>query len=542
MAAQVVLIVSCIYICCTFSVFCVWSFMNINTRISKRRLALITSSVMSIAFPVFLLLREARTDGRERFNCFLLMAILIYAPILFFAPYCVRVMLLYFNLLRSKELAKNLYERSLWRAQQTQVQFNLVSSNVKRDKYKNKRKKSWKADEKKGTILEYSFPNIHEEVPIAREKPELSKKYVMYKYCSTTFFGLLFLLLIIAVVSFLGWTLLNGHRLTPRELLLCTGCIKPSHTHLYLLLVVTASTLYCEFFFKLTRNEPDTFSIRSEIITAKRLSAVAFLVYLALDYFKPKDLERKGWLSWSYLSLLTWLLAYTISVPVQFKQAMKDKDRSSVFESHLNVKLNNVLRSQVGRELFKTHLVHEMSLENYMFCLEVTSWRMCWGESCCETHRSKIETEIKNSSPRLESEVSIDYMFRHTNQCESRVRKHRRSSYFASLKGFHLDGDDGKEEEERKRETAETIYDFYIKPGALLQVNIGFEMREKIKDKLLNREEYLDDDVFDEAFKEVFGLMSNDSFPRFLNSKEYKQYIGAEIMSESRMTSEHSSV
>ena len=66
------------------------------------------------------------------------------------------------------------------------------------------------------------------------------------------------------------------------------------------------------------------------------------------------------------------------------------------------------------------------------------------------------------------------------------------------------------------------MYDVYIAPGAELQINVASTMCTTINKSLESGEAKRD--LFDLAQKEMFSLMSRDSYPRFLASKHHNSH------------------
>lgn len=83
---------------------------------------------------------------------------------------------------------------------------------------------------------------------------------------------------------------------------------------------------------------------------------------------------------------------------------------------------------------------------------------------------------------------------------------------------------------EAKLSWAKLIYDSYLKPSSVLQLNISSLQQEKIDHffelPMQNSEEFSQqlDDVFNQALKESVILMTG-SWPRFIQSKLYKDYM-----------------
>ena len=68
--------------------------------------------------------------------------------------------------------------------------------------------------------------------------------------------------------------------------------------------------------------------------------------------------------------------------------------------------------------------------------------------------------------------------------------------------------------------SAKVIYDTFIAVGSSREVNIDSLTRNAIKEKL--ESDGFDLEMFDQAQEKIYSLMARDSFPRFLQSSQYK--------------------
>ncbi len=69
-------------------------------------------------------------------------------------------------------------------------------------------------------------------------------------------------------------------------------------------------------------------------------------------------------------------------------------------------------------------------------------------------------------------------------------------------------------------ETAEHIFDEYVKPGCENQVNLPMTMVKKIQKALKTDADHVDTTLFDQGQNEIFNLMSRDSYQRFIASRQ----------------------
>jgi len=78
-----------------------------------------------------------------------------------------------------------------------------------------------------------------------------------------------------------------------------------------------------------------------------------------------------------------------------------------------------------------------------------------------------------------------------------------------------------KETQEHMEETANHIYEEYVKPGSEMQVNLPMTMAKIILKKITNKEVTIE--LFDDGQREIFNLMSRDSYQRFLNATSQRK-------------------
>lgn len=78
-----------------------------------------------------------------------------------------------------------------------------------------------------------------------------------------------------------------------------------------------------------------------------------------------------------------------------------------------------------------------------------------------------------------------------------------------------------------KQTTKEFIYRYYFKT---LHLNLSSMMKAEVGESFTSGT--ADDNVFDDAYDEIFGLMEDDSFVRFKQTQVFKDYIGASYGSQ----------
>ena len=72
------------------------------------------------------------------------------------------------------------------------------------------------------------------------------------------------------------------------------------------------------------------------------------------------------------------------------------------------------------------------------------------------------------------------------------------------------------------KEFANDIFLRYIEVESDFQINVSANERQDIKNKL-DSNDTVDRNIFNNAQKEIYALMSRDSYPRFLSSKNHDQ-------------------
>jgi len=80
-----------------------------------------------------------------------------------------------------------------------------------------------------------------------------------------------------------------------------------------------------------------------------------------------------------------------------------------------------------------------------------------------------------------------------------------------------------QESSERQREKCQEIFKKYFDKDSIYEVNIDADLRRELEQSIENP----DANTFNKAQKAVWMLMAMDSYPRFINSELYKNYVAA---------------
>ena len=159
-------------------------------------------------------------------------------------------------------------------------------------------------------------------------------------------------------------------------------------------------------------------------------------------------------------------MMYLTSVPYQVYKAFKVEVKFK-FEDN-ETRLLDVLNNDDARLCFSTYLISEFSSENCYFWKAATEWRTSFEE--------------KKSEERLDE--------------------------------------------------ARQLYELFIRHGAPMELNISATTHENLaavfEEKEGTSEKEVNSNVFDRAVNEVFRLMEDDTFGRFLQSDLFKTYQAVE--------------
>jgi hypothetical protein len=178
---------------------------------------------------------------------------------------------------------------------------------------------------------------------------------------------------------------------------------------------------------------------------------------------------------------------YSMSPSGGSKYSAKSSERS-VYEQGLE----SVLATNAGVKKFAEHCAREFSIENIRFWQAVNQYREMFAEETEEVSmKGRGANQTRDSFPVLNLSASLNPLV----------------SHFAPLQ--HM------------KETALHIYDEYVKPGCDMQVNLPMTMVKLIKKQL--EEDAVKVDLLDEGQREIFNLMSRDSYQRFLNARTLRQ-------------------
>eukprot|EP00924_Labyrinthula_sp_SR-Ha-C_P014709 snap_masked-scaffold_85-processed-gene-0.4-mRNA-1 protein AED:1.00 eAED:1.00 QI:0/0/0/0/1/1/5/0/335 len=78
------------------------------------------------------------------------------------------------------------------------------------------------------------------------------------------------------------------------------------------------------------------------------------------------------------------------------------------------------------------------------------------------------------------------------------------------------------------QKAAKTVFKVWIGKEAKNKINISGFMSDKIKNNL--EKEYLSETIFDEAYIDIFNILKFGPYIRFLESKEYQELVGIELL------------
>jgi len=158
----------------------------------------------------------------------------------------------------------------------------------------------------------------------------------------------------------------------------CKGCesVFKSKSRRYvifgLILVLIFLLLYT--LWKL-RKEPDPKGMRKEISVALFYTRPLGISWLVLSIVDPGDLEKEGKMQWTILIFLSFFAVFTVIVYLNIRKSYKFSLSSlgaNADTDGIDTDLDRVLQSEIGTKLFKSHLVNELSIENYYFWKEST--------------------------------------------------------------------------------------------------------------------------------------------------------------------------
>jgi hypothetical protein len=181
------------------------------------------------------------------------------------------------------------------------------------------------------------------------------------------------------------------------------------------------------------------------------------------------------------------------SVSMRMSNSSAEK---SIYESDLET----LLSTEYGIKKFSEHCAKEFSMENIRFWQSVNHFR----------------TEvIKLESTPLES-IGEASGTQEVSQSEDGGETTPDATPAATPTAAALTANQQQTKDDIY-EMAIAIWDEYVKPGSDMQVNIPNKMCKEVKATIDSHQ--LGHDLFDDSQREIFNLMSRDSYQRYLASK-----------------------
>lgn len=301
---------------------------------------------------------------------------------------------------------------------------------------------------------------------LTQAKTEVTKNLAWLAFFSTERFGFCcntFGMTIACVLSaMLAALTCPGYRPSPE---LCALITAGSLEALVVGIPGLLCACWCFMLLFQTRKFPDILGILREVkwslLTIVSWGGVGIL----LSLIDPGDFLERSELVFDYAILVDigflWFFCYL--VPYQVYKAVKQK--LVIYENVIS--LEQLLQNKIGSSIFRSHLIHELSVENLNFYEVVQVYRK---------------------------------MF---------------------------DGEKNYSDEER-RKIAKEITDVYIigSMDGYSQININHELSLAITTRL-KAPTPVPKDIFEEAYLEIYGLMRSDSYFRFKSTRQYKDFISA---------------
>ena len=249
----------------------------------------------------------------------------------------------------------------------------------------------------------------------------------------------------------------------------CVGCIL-GFTELWIFLgaiiaiffLVVGTVVYLRMY-----RSPDPLWILRELVWTAVFAFVFTVTALVIDSQNPGRIHSSGIISWGYLTVFGISIGYTIQTyyavfhSLQLERIRSRTSSASVSGTTVNT-FEDVLTNSEARAAFEQHLLNEFSIENIKFYDEVCAWEKAY---------------------------------------------------------------DTLDDAQRKTRSAQIYHAFIDEEKAELLINISAEQRSPLKE-LFSRPEAERDitkDVFAVAKREIFRLMSNDSFNRFRKKPVFAQ-------------------
>lgn len=195
---------------------------------------------------------------------------------------------------------------------------------------------------------------------------KLSAEFKRVAFLASYRFGI-----ILFLIGFLMFGGLGLYLVFDEGVFFCQGC-ELYRTPKTAFFVVPLILLQIFYLWKI-RKEPDPFWIRRELTLIFVTSIVLITLITLLNRIDPGDLEANRVYSWSMLYYFSLLFFYCISIPLQLFLAYRNSKTLLYEDAYKD--FNKVMRSEIGRMCFRTHLVEEMSLTNLLFYQEVKAWK-----------------------------------------------------------------------------------------------------------------------------------------------------------------------
>jgi len=194
----------------------------------------------------------------------------------------------------------------------------------------------------------------------------------------------------------------------------CVGCTGPSNSLLGSMiafgLVMIATSLYI---FWMLRAEPDPLKIKKELVIVMVTLAFSTVGWFIIQFIDPNDADGQGKINyWLFVLPFHLIVVITMLFPSIFiKTSLALSDASKIDDQEVPFK--KVMESNIGRQLFKAHMAHELNIENYYFWREAIKWRDTFSDQTEERRllrfRFLVETFIESGS-MLEINVGGDYV------------------------------------------------------------------------------------------------------------------------------------
>mmetsp|Transcript_5020 Transcript_5020/g.6541 ORF Transcript_5020/g.6541 Transcript_5020/m.6541 type:complete len:503 (+) Transcript_5020:275-1783(+) len=197
-----------------------------------------------------------------------------------------------------------------------------------------------------------------------------------------------------------------------RDVIECSGCDIRFKDLIFIIFVGIFVIPPINYIFWNIRKEPDPLHLKWEFGYILMFVASPFtMAWALLRFTDPYNLNVDGILSWNYVWLFTIIICWSGIYPYQIYRSYVAERDKNLYKGNESDTLEKVLESSIGRNFFKTHLVHEMSIENLLFWKEGHRWRATFDKTKEKKRLHKLneiyQTFIEADSP-LEVNVSGD--------------------------------------------------------------------------------------------------------------------------------------